>query len=151
MEYLGLDAEAMLARPMPATTPYILYADVVREMMSFVADREDALFERFFLLDRRLTEFFLYFGYLHLTQRDPEQLYSFGKRIAVTLFTRWPEREEDIAKALGHLASPQYRLFGLHRNRTATLSPEHRALVIRFWQEAGLVASAAEAESILTA
>lgn len=149
MLYYGLDPEVLVTASMPATTPYILHTGIVRDMMRHVAERENQSFDAYFLSKRYLTEFYMYFAYLNLLEGGPSAYYHFGRRFAVTLFTRWPQREEDITKALGFLDHPQYKVFGLHRNRTGSMRPEHREIIIRHWHDSGLIIDRAEAEHVL--
>jgi len=149
-EYLEQDPDRYIENAMPATTPYILMTNIVRQLIEYVEDREGVGIEEVMLSrNRHVTEFFLYYGFLLRSGLVPEDIYKFTKKRGVTLFTRWPEREEDLDRALGLLARPEYKMFGLHRNRVARMTGQQRQLIVDTWIGAGLVADGDEAAEFL--
>jgi hypothetical protein len=151
LRYFGLDPAEHVDRAMPATTPYVLDSAAVRDLLDDIEDREGVSFEKFFHAPGRdVTEFFLYFAHL-LRSNSVETLYRFGPRNAATLFTRWPESEEDIEQVLAKARKPSSVMFGLHKNRVGVLTGAHRKAVTDIWVEAGLFEDEAEAEAWLRA
>jgi len=149
-EYLEQDPDRYIENAMPATTPYILMTDIVRRLIDYIEGREGIGFEEVMLSrNRHVTEFFLYYGFLLRSGLFPEDIYKFTKKRAVTLFTRWPEREEDLDRALSLLARPEYKMFGLHRNRVARMTGQQRQVIVDTWIDAGLVADGDEAAEFL--
>jgi len=154
LKYFGLDQSLTATKVMPATTPYVLYTNAVRQMIIMVEAAEQVPFETFFhARGRDVTEFFLYFSYLRHQKEDLDKLYRFGGRFAVTLFTRWPDTAEQQAAALARLSDPKIIFFGLHKNRVAALDNPSRVLVRKAWIDAGIfpddVAAQAFYEKIL--
>lgn len=150
LTYFGLDAEAHLDAAMPATTPFPLSAPLVREMMEGIEAREGVSFEQFFHSpNRNVTEFFLYFAHLVRVHSPVESVYSFGRRNTVTLFTRWPETDEQVRDALKKLSHASIVMFGLHKNRILKADDNTKREVCECWAAAGLFADVEEASRYL--
>lgn len=144
--YFDLDPATYLDAAMPATTPYALSTRLVREMMDAIEKKEGTSFEDFFHAPHRnVTEFFLYFTYLVKYHSPIEQFYKFGKRNAVTLFTRWPDTEEKLREALEKLSEPSIVVFGLHKNRVMTLDKHFGRIISNYWAKVGLFADKSDA------
>lgn len=136
---------------MPATTPYPLYTQLVRNLLAYVEAREGKPFPQFFMSPGTdITEFFTYYCFLAAAGIQLDEIYRFGPRYAVTLFTRWPDTDEQLAQALSKLEEPHVWVFGLHKNRVAALSPEARTMVEQMWVQAGLFESPAQAGEYYT-
>lgn len=141
LAYFGIPSDISTTKVMPATTPFVLYTDAVKNMMAMIEALEKTSFEKFFHSPGRdVTEFFLYFAYLVHQKEDFEKIYKFGGRFAVTLFTRWPDTAEQQEKALERLADPGIFVFGLHKNRVSALDDSARATVRKAWVDADLFA-----------
>ena len=148
LRYFGLDPQEFARAAMPATTPYILYAPLVRHLITYIEARESITFSRFFLKRTRyVTEFFMYFGFMLRFGIDPRSLYYFGSSRTVTLFTRAPERATDVTRLLRSLYQDWVIAFGLHRNRINHLTETDCALIFEIWKTCGLVLRSEEASA----
>jgi hypothetical protein len=148
--YFGVDPERYVNAAMPATTPFVLSTTLVREMIDFIEKKESCTFTEFFHAPRRnVTEFFLYFAFLVANHSPIEDVYAFGKRIAVTLFTRWPDTPERVHAALDKLSDASSVVFGLHSNRLPALDAAAIETICRCWVACGLVRSMLEAHELV--
>ncbi len=139
MEYFGLDPEQYLDRAMPATTPYALSTVCVRGMLDEIEERERVTFADFFHAPRRhLTEFFLYFAFLEARCSPIENLYAFGRRNTLTLFTKYPDTEDQLKEALAKLKQREIIMFGLHKNRILSLDRHSARAISNHWAKVGL-------------
>jgi hypothetical protein len=152
LNYFGLGEEISTARVMPATTPYALYSELVKDMLSEIEVLEKVSFDAFFHQPGRdVSEFFLYFSYVMRRFGSPEELYSFSRRNTVTLFTRWPDTEAQQMEVLHKLDNSAIKIFGLHKNRINALNSDARRLVIRSWVGARLFKDEAAADAYFAA
>ena len=137
--YYGLDPNDYLDSAMPATTPYVLSTGCVRRMLAEIESREQMAFAEFFHTPRRhLTEFFLYFAFLMAHCRPIEDLYEFGRRNTLTLFTRYPDTEAQLQEALKKLSERSIVMFGLHKNRILSLDKHSARTITNHWADVGL-------------
>ena len=145
-EYFGVDPEPYVEQSMPATTPYVLSRPLVVALIDEIERREGESFADFFHKPKRhITEFFLYFFYLLSLDRPLEQIYRFGPRNTVTLFTRWPNTEEQLREALDKIDQPPILMFGLHSNRAVSIDDHFARIVRDMWVRVGLFADDREA------
>jgi hypothetical protein len=148
LRYLDIDPAHANESVMPAITPYVMYTSLVSQLIEDIEFYESEKFEHFFHrpgID--LTEFFLYYAYLRNLGIDPVALYDFGKRYAVTLFTRHPDSPERLTATLAKLEDSATSVFGLHRNRIRGLDDISREKITRSWVSGGVFLTAGEAES----
>ena len=145
-EYFGIDPALHEEHAMPATTPYVLSRPIVVAMIEEIEEREGVSFADFFHTPKRhITEFFLYFFYLLTLDRPLEEIYRFGPRNTITLFTRWPNTKELLVGALEKIDQPAILMFGLHSNRAVSIDEPFARIVRAMWVRVGLFADDAEA------
>ena len=118
---------------MPTTTPYLMDAGLVRDMMSDLESRHAG---RAFgdLFENELsgtTEFFLYWAYLFATDR--ESLYEQADKMVATLFTKSPRKCKDFLALIDSARSNKVAMFGLHRRRLPQLNDEQRDNIVKLW------------------
>ena len=97
--YFGLDPELYVNSAMPATTPFVLSRRLVRELLDAIQVQERTPFTEFFHAPKRKKK--MYFAFIKVPRHSPiDDLYKFGKRNTVTLFTRWPDTKEQLETRL---------------------------------------------------
>lgn len=126
-------ADEFVASTMPTTTPYLMDAGLVRDMMSDLESRHAGrAFEDLFENElSETTEFFLYCAYLVTTGR--ESLYEHSARMVATLFTKAPRKHEDVILLVNSAISDKVAMFGLHRRRLPLLNDEQRDNIVKLW------------------
>lgn len=145
LRYFGLDPGVAARAAMPATTPYVLYAPLVRHLVAYIEAREGGTFAEFFLgKTRHVTEFFMYFGFMLRFAIDPESLYYFASSRTVSLFTGSSDGTAAVTRVLKSLRDERIVAFGLHRNRIHNLSSLEREQLSDVWSGCGLMRTAAE-------
>lgn len=152
VSYFGLDPEELLDATMPATTPYGLHRSIVCDLLDRIEHDEGVGFGDFFHAPGRdATEFFLYFGYLNTLGVPLDELYEFGGRPAVTLFSRFPETEEQLAEVIGKVQRRGVMMFGLHKNRVLSVNEHFTNVICDLWTDVGLFEDRAAANAYFAA
>lgn len=123
---------------LPTVTPYLMITDVVRAMLSEVRERSGFGVVDLIRENDRRTEFLLYAGFISSTI-GMDKAYVAGPRPCATLYTKWPEKDEDVRRVLGTVERPDVYAMGIHARRYPQLTQEHAALVAQQWVGAGLV------------
>lgn len=136
LAYLGVDATPFIPHFTRTSTPYLMLREVSCDIIKYVEAREGAAFAEVFL-SRRLTEFFLYAGFLQsqgrlqstyaMTQPFCAQIWGFSSGLEGV--------REALAKAREAKGGP---FLAVHRLALAEMELPARSLLAAFWQEAGL-------------
>lgn len=148
--FFEIDSAPYMLKAMPATTPYMLYREHVLGTIAYMETKEGVtLNEVLMKRNRFLTEFFSYFAYLVAKTVGPGELYDFGRRTAISLFTRWPLEEAVADETLRKLSEPPIFTFGLHRNRIPQLTGGQKAMIVDLWLKRGVASHREEAEGWL--
>jgi hypothetical protein len=141
-----IDPEPYMLKAMPATTPYMMYTEHVLGAIDYLEFKEGANIDAIFTKrNRYLTEFFSYFAYLVSRTTGPDELYDFGRRTAISLFTRWPLEEAVADETLRKLSGPSITTFGLHRNRIPQLTDGQKEMIVSLWLQRGIASNREEA------
>jgi len=148
--YYGLDPKMVAGDAMPATTPYILYTDWVRDLIDDIETHERCSLADFMLIKNTLvTEFFLYYCFMRAKNLPVADRYIIKKRMVVSLFTRYPEDEETTNRLIESVRDENIKVFGLHRRRIAQLTENQRRMISSLWMHNGLIATHAEVDEFL--
>jgi hypothetical protein len=145
LQYFGLP-KAYIRRMLPTTTPFPIQTEIVREMITGMAARENCSFERLFLnSSTRFTEFFTYAAYLLATRRRFEEFYDLDRSDYYN--TIWPSMatDEKVGSAIERTIRRRIPFFALHRDAVPKLSSRSRGEVARFWCRRGLFSTSAMA------
>lgn len=126
-------ASELVEAAMPTTTPYLMDAGLVRDMMSDLESRHAGrAFEDLFENElSKTTEFFLYCAYLVTTGR--ESLYEHSARMVATLFTKSPRKHQDVMLLIDSAISNKVAMFGLHSRRLPQLNDAQRDNIVKLW------------------
>ncbi|GAA4359763.1 DUF6492 family protein [Angustibacter luteus] len=145
LRYLGLDPAQHVGRFTPTVTPFPLRPDLVRALLDDVAGRSERGFEREFV-DHRLTEFFLYSGWLLSTGRALEDVFAFGQPDSPTV---WPGAADaaGVRRQIERSLAGSLPFFAVHRSALVRLDRAARAALCGFWAERGLYSSPARARA----
>ncbi len=115
---------------MPTTTPFVLVTNLVKEMIAWIEAREKLPFPTVFL-DKKLTEFFLYAGYLIYTE---QMIYEFTSHTNCHVVFDTTVRFSN--SWVADTEKQQRPFFSVHRD--AKLSDEAKRVVADFWKRRGL-------------
>jgi Family of unknown function (DUF6492) len=133
----------------PATvTPYVLYAQDVRDLIDAVEAREGTTFERAFI-QQDFTEFFLYAAWLTSRYGDREVRYAQNQPGCQTV---WPGRPtlEAVQEAVRNTNEQSLPVFSVHRTALVRMDPAAIDALCDFWATARLFPSAAVAQRFVT-
>lgn len=133
---------------LPTVTPYLMITSLVRELLEEVKKREGTGIYELILKNNKLTEFLLYFSYL--TYRGGKShFYSFEPKPYATLFTRWPESENDIKRVLDSTLNDNVWMFSVHSKRFQQLKDNEIEFISTLWVERGLFDNAESAKKFI--
>lgn len=147
LEYLGLDPQDHIEWFTRTTTPFTLLTNEVHELVRYVEQKEAKPFAPAFL-DRKLSEFFLYAGFLvakgtllktyDLTQVHDPQI--------------WPKTADvegctDAIRRASQIGSP---FMTIHRQAIPVMKKEGKQVMGEFWRARGLFASAKDGVRFLS-
>jgi alginate O-acetyltransferase complex protein AlgJ len=122
---------------LPTVTPYLMITSLVRELLEEVKKREGTGIYELILKNDKLTEFLLYFAYL--TYRGGKShFYGFEPKPYATLFTRWPESENDIKRVLDSTLKGGVWTFSVHSKRFEQLKSNEIDFISNLWVDRGL-------------
>ena len=148
LRYFGLDASSYVPSFTSSVTPFVLYTDIVRRLITDVSGREKLPFERAFL-QRRLTEFFLYASYI-AKEEGPglAALYDFNQASCPCIWQHMASHSES-QRAILQAQQCQSPFFALHRLAAPKFDSVTRRMLAEFWVGKLLFRDSAEAESFL--
>lgn len=130
LSYYGLNREQNIAKFVGATTPFIMYRDVVRKLIEDLQSREQQPFETVFA-SRGITEFFSYGSYIIKSGQNIEMLYQTHKSASSCIWVSDASKngcDVVIARTLAQKSS----VFSVHRAAIAKLPAEARRTVAEF-------------------
>jgi hypothetical protein len=139
LTYLNVDPAPFIPRFTRTSTPFLMLTDVSREIVAYIEGREDRPFADAFL-DRRLTEFFLYAGYLQ-SRGLLDAAYDMSQPYCAQVWAH-SAGLHGVREALGKAANPQGGPFlSVHRGALIDMDTSTRKLLAGFWFAAGLFRS----------
>lgn len=147
LAYFGIPPEPHISHFTASTTPFIMYADIARQLVSDVGAKEGMPFEVAFL-KFRLTEFFAYACHIIKTGTSLKNLYDFHQRACPCIW-------EHTASAAGcrteieRVVASGGPFFAIHKNAIRKLDPAARSAIAGFWADKNLFETASEARDFL--
>jgi hypothetical protein len=140
LKYLGVQPAPYLDKFTPTDPPFIMYTDVVESLIHYIRQKEGIAFEETFG-QNALTEFFLYTGYLIITDAALEKMYDFHQQARqITIRMRHADYKNCHA-AVDSASQTQTPFFAVHRRTIPSLSRESIALIAEFWSSRKLFES----------
>jgi Family of unknown function (DUF6492) len=146
LEYLGLNPAEHLNWFTRTTTPFTMVTEEVCSLIRYVEEKERAPFGSVFL-DRKLSEFFLYSGYL-ISKGTLNQIYEFTQPNGPTIWIH----KADVAgcdEILQKARKTKCPWMSVHRKAIARLAPQSQEELAAFWHERGLFPSLQDAVRFL--
>ncbi|NEM89982.1 DUF6492 family protein [Galbitalea soli] len=147
LDYLGVDSAVFLDRFTATVTPFALYSGEVRRMIADVTAKAGRPFAREFVT-RRLTEFFLYSGWIVASGRSLDEVYDLTQAPAPAV---WPKdaNPAGIARAIEKSDVSPSPVFSIHRRAIASLAPDAGSALVEFWTGRGLFPDSQAARAFL--
>jgi hypothetical protein len=138
LQYLGLDPQAHVSWFTRTTTPFILLAGEARELVEYIEEREGRSFAAAFL-DRGLSEFFLYAGFLEL-KGTLREIYDITQPHEPQV---WPDKAngQGCAEVIRKAEKAISPFMTVHRKAIARMDGQGQRLIAEFWFSRGLFAS----------
>jgi len=141
--YFDIEAAPFIAHFTRTSTPYLMLPEVCREIIAYVEKRDGKPFAEIFF-DKRLTEFFLYAGYLQ-SQGRLQSTYDMSQPYCAQIWG-FSASEDGVREALGRAAQAGAGPFlAVHRDALKLMARPARRLLAEFWCASGLFASLADA------
>lgn len=132
-KYFDVDVDTA-KQVLPTVTPYLMITSLVRDLLEEVKKREGTGIYELILKNNKLTEFLLYFSYL--TYRGGKShFYGFEPKPYATLFTKWPETDEDIKRVLDSTSNDSVWTFSVHSKRFQQLKSNEIDFISNLWVE----------------
>jgi hypothetical protein len=143
MRHLGLDPADHVDRFAASVTPYTFKTQWVRDLVLDIGHGSKSRFAHEFV-EHRLTEFFLYAGWLVRNGRELSQTFHFHQRFCRAI---WPSlcSESQTRGQLAGACKSEAPIFSVHRGALKDMPIESCALVASFWVGRELFASEDEA------
>ena len=132
LEYLGLDPEASVEQFTATTVPPFVFAtSVVTSMIDDIERRSGRSFPQEFVANR-LTEFFLYMGWIIATNGSLDEIYEL--RPASRPYV-WPKtaNRDGVERAIRNATDTRAAVFAVHRIALARLDARSAAALSDFW------------------
>ena len=148
-------SEKNVFQALPSTTPYMMYAEIVRAMLLELRIRAGKSWPDMILVKREdgsnTTEFALYNAFLEAKHLVSE-LYQFtNKKYALALFALSPKTEQEVLGVINQTAlDAEVKFFGIHKARYKRLGEPERLSVARLWEQVGLFSSVQAGLEFLT-
>jgi hypothetical protein len=113
------------------STPFIFETQVVKDLMLYIEERENTIFEKYFMNNKNITEFYLYGAYL-LTNCEKVN-YRF-KEIIHTSIHKNPNEEWSQNFINNELYKENnWKIFGLHRVAPYEMTYEYKSNVMKMY------------------
>jgi Family of unknown function (DUF6492) len=139
LEYLGLDPQTHISWFTRTHPPFTILTDEARELIRHVEQKEAGPFASAFL-DRKLSEFFLYSGFL-VSKGTLRSIYNLEQPEEAQV---WPgdASESACAKAIVRTTQTESPFMTVHRQAIAKMDQRGQQLIADFWYSRGLFATA---------
>jgi len=148
LSYLGVYSDTYLETFTTTTPPFVMYTNIVRELIQNISESEKSSFESVFI-QRRFSEFLLYTGYIIQSGVDLTDIYDFHQVSCPTIWEHAAD-DEGCIKAIACASRWQAPLFSLHRQAIVKLPRSARNLVAEFWYNRKLFESKESANSFIS-
>jgi hypothetical protein len=138
VEYFGLDPQEHVKWFTRTHPPFTILTDEACELVRHIEQKEARPFASAFL-DRKLSEFFLYSGFL-VSKGTLRKIYDFTQEEEPQV---WPGNadEQGCAKAIQKASQTESPFMTVHRRALANMDKNGRRLLAEFWYSRGLFAS----------
>jgi hypothetical protein len=139
VEYFGLDPQEEVKWFTRTHPPFTILTDEACELVRHVEQKEATPFASVFL-DRKLSEFFLYSGFL-VSKGTLRRIYDFTQAEDPQV---WPgnANEHGCAEAIRNANQTGCPFMTVHRRALAKMDKKGQRLMTEFWHARGLFASA---------
>lgn len=134
--YFALDRNGYIDRFITTAPPFLMYTTKVKDLMQVISRREGRPFAEFFIASKKLTEFFLYGGYL-AAAGELELLYAFNDQNCPTIWGHTTSYENVKERILSSLQGGA-PFFGIHRTAFGKFDDATVGLIADYWLEAKL-------------
>lgn len=130
--YLGLDVSMHVKWFTRTTTPFIMLRDEATKMVEYIERRESKAFANVFL-EKGLSEFFLYSGYLALQQKLFE-VYDITQPNGPTV---WVDNADEAGcrDIIGKVERSRSPFMAVHRKAIAKMKSSGRKVIAEYWHE----------------
>lgn len=148
--YFGVAGSSGIEQALPTTTPFVMSAQVARELLDQVEQREGRDFMAFFLQNRAFNEFYFYHAYILSRANAFETLYEQRSKTAVAFFGGAAETPDRIKHLMPALDRSEICCTGVHRHILEVGLKENLQALASMWQRFGLVQTQQEIDYFQT-
>jgi hypothetical protein len=146
LNIFGLEKARYISQFYQTITPFVMYTDVVRELIAELERRERKPFSEV-LRDRLVTEFFTYEAFICWrfgTITNHYQVRPIPKDGIKDVV--WPEMNDfsNINKILNNIEETKHQIFSFHRRAGRGLSRDCQNILTEFWIRHGLIKNKSE-------
>lgn len=133
---------------LPTITPYLVITQHALDMLESISSSQYGTLQSVIEENNKRTEFLLYAGWLYSLGKF-EEFYAPRVRPSATLFSRWPEKNDDVIAVLNRCLNEKVYCLGVHINRYHQLTDEQKDLLIKFWCNYSLFPDYTAADSFI--
>jgi hypothetical protein len=139
LNYVGVNSDAYLENFTATVPPFVMYTEIVRKLIRDISDKERTPFEKTFI-QKRLTEFFLYTGYIIQCGMKLDELYDFHQ-VYCPIVWEHAACEDHCIEQINHANKWQTPFFAVHRKALINLNRVSTQLIAEFWYNRKLFGS----------
>jgi hypothetical protein len=135
--YFDLDP-ALLMVPQPIT-PFVLATNVVRQLITYIEEREHTSLSAFLTKRRRVAEFILYVAYLYQQYGNLGTFIDHAPDRSVTIWEAAAENSHCIEEHIERTNQENVLMFGAHPQLVQKLSASQLRKLEEFWRGLGII------------
>lgn len=144
-----LDVDLDVSKPvLPTVTPYMMITSLVKELLSLINKKYKKNIYNAIKENNKITEFLLYCAFIY-SKGGFENWYDIGEKPYATLFTKWPETDNDIKRVLESTNKEYVWMFSVHSKRFSQLTSEQIQFICNLWKNSKLFNSDADGRSFI--
>ncbi|UTW59251.1 hypothetical protein KFE96_02785 [Kordiimonas sp. SCSIO 12603] len=147
--YFGGKGPLSVEKSLPTITPFLAKTQIVKDLITHIETQENRSFHTVFM-EKKFTEFFLYFGYLLACYGGIKQFYANSGPIVRTYFADYLKNPENIENSDTYIKYSSVYALGVHKEVVAIANDALKQRIISHWKNFNLVENEQEALYFLT-
>ena len=147
--FFGLDETPAFDQALPTATPFLMYKDIVLNLLDEMERREQKSFQKIFMTGRPFNEFYLYYAYILAHYGSAQSVYDI---CLVSVGTLYSKAGNNLAKTQDVLKRVENKnhvyMMGVHREVLYSAQADILCEVQQLWIKFGLIKNAQEFDAL---
>jgi hypothetical protein len=143
LAYMDLDVATRIGRFTQTTTPFVMYTAAVRSLIARIRAREGKPVDQL-LIERQLTEFFLYIADIIKNGEGLDALYATDEEFRMPMVWRHTATRKGCLWAIAQASEARAPFLSVRWPAMVRLNRQARAVLADYWVERGLYVSREE-------